>query len=153
MAFNTDDHRGLPEDYGTYPPPPPYPPWHPQPPHHAHQPPPGRQPPAPARENTALRQLRTSYRRLRRTLAAAVLSYYTVFLVMASYLPDVMDTAVAGNLNLGVCLGLSLVPITLAAILVYEFLARSTIDPVAHRVRIADAEAREKARARQRWSR
>ncbi|GGO50770.1 hypothetical protein GCM10012287_31290 [Streptomyces daqingensis] len=153
MAFSTDDHRGFPDDYGTYPPPPPYPPWHPQPPPPSHGPPPGYPPSVPARENTALHQLRSAYRLLRRGMAAALLAYYSAFLVMAAYLPDVMGAKVAGNLNLGVCLGLSLVPITLAAILVYEFLARSTVDPVAHRVRIVEAEAREKARAQQRWSR
>lgn len=169
MAFSSGDHRRSPDDYGTYPltypphpqhpshlqhpwapsadfpPPPPYPPFPPRP---AHRPPPPYPPGAPARPDTALGTLRTAYRRLRRTLTAALLAYYTVFLCMAAYLPDAMGTAVLGRLNLGVCMGVCVVPLTLATVLLYEATARTVVDPAAHRVRIADAEAREKSAAR-----
>ena len=144
MAYNTDDHRELPDDYGTYPFAPPYPPRPPHPPRPAHRPPPAHPPDVPAREERELTRLRTAYRWLRRTLTLTLLAYYTGFLCMAAYLPGVMDTELLGNLNLGVCLGLSLVPLTLLAIIGYELVARSAVDPAAHRVRIADAEQRER---------
>jgi uncharacterized membrane protein (DUF485 family) len=88
-------------------------------------------------------RLRTAYRWLRRSMTLAVLGYYTAFLAMAAYLPDLMAQSVFGSVNLGVFLGLLLIPITLLTIITYELFARVTVDPISHRVRIADEEQRE----------
>ena len=42
-----------------------------------------------------------------------------------------------------VFLGLLLIPITLLTIVTYELFARVTVDPISHRVRIADEDRRE----------
>lgn len=143
MAFDDDGQHGLFDDYGTYRPPPSYPPRPHHPPRPAYSPPPTHAPSVPARADTELLQLRTAYRWLRRSMTFAVLGYYTVFLCMAAYLPDLMAQSVFGSVNLGVFLGLLLIPITLLTIITYELFARATVDPISHRVRIADEEQRE----------
>lgn len=148
MAFHTRDQYEPPDGYGAYPPnpsrqqPAPPRPWHP--PRPSHRPPPAHPPTVPAREDRDLGRLRTAYRRLRRSMTLIVLAYFTVYLCMAAYLPDMLGTAVFGTLNLGVFLGLLLVPLTILVVVGYEFVARSTVDPAAHRVRVADSEQRER---------
>ncbi|MCH6160705.1 DUF485 domain-containing protein [Streptomyces marispadix] len=97
----------------------------------------------PARADTELVRLRSAYRWLRRSMTLGVLGYFTVWLAMAAYLPNLMAQSVAGSVNLGVLLGLLLIPITLLTIISYELFARVTVDPISHRVRIADEEERE----------
>ncbi|OEU87070.1 hypothetical protein DB35_26375 [Streptomyces abyssalis] len=143
MAFSNGEQRGYFDDYGTYRPEPAFPPRPHHPPRPSHSPPPTRPPSVPAHADTELRRLRTAYRWLRRSMTLIVLGYFTVFLCMAAYLPDLMSQSVFGSVNLGVFLGLLLIPITLLTIITYELSARATVDPVSHRVRIADEEARE----------
>jgi uncharacterized membrane protein (DUF485 family) len=143
MAFNTNDQHGLFDDYGTYPSSP-YSPRPPHPPRPAHSPPPTRRPSVPAHEDTDLIRLRSAYRWLRRTMTAAVLGYFIGFLCMAAYLPDVMARSVFGSVTLGIFMGLMLIPITLLTIIAYEIFARATVDRIAHRVRTADEEWRER---------
>jgi uncharacterized membrane protein (DUF485 family) len=76
-------------------------------------------------------------------MTLGVLGYFTVYLGMAAYLPDLMAQSVFGSVNLGVFLGLLLIPIILLTIITYELSARATVDPISHRVRIADEERRE----------
>ncbi|MGH3310023.1 MAG: DUF485 domain-containing protein [Streptomyces sp.] len=96
------------------------------------------------RENTELARLRTSYRWLRRSMTFAALGYFTGYLCMAGFLPDVMDTLLFGTLNLGVVLGLLQIPITLLTVIGYEYVARTSVDPAAHRVRSSDTEWHER---------
>ncbi|RAJ62518.1 uncharacterized membrane protein (DUF485 family) [Streptomyces sp. Amel2xB2] len=159
MASSADGQHGFFDGYGTYPsepsfpprrghartpgPQPAYPPrpGHPPPPHYS--PPPTYRPTVPAHADTELVRLRTAYRWLRRSMTLAVLGYYTVYLVLAAYLPDLMAQSVFGSVNLGVFLGLLLIPVTLLTVVTYELFARATVDPLSHRVRIADEEQRE----------
>lgn len=143
MAFDADGQRGFFDDYGTYRQAPPYPPppGHPPPPHY--RPPPTHSPSIPAHADTELIRLRTAYRWLRRSMTTIVLSYFTVYLGLVAYLPDLMAQSVFGSVNLGVFLGLLIIPITLLTIVTYELFARATVDPISHRVRIADEEQRE----------
>ncbi|GAA2654834.1 DUF485 domain-containing protein [Streptomyces vastus] len=113
--------------YSTYP-------WAPQP-----------QPePEPARHqhrHTALghhsdiRVLRTAYRWQRRVATLTALGYFTLFLVLSAYAPEFMTQDVTDGLPLGLLLGLIQVPVTCAAIALYEYTARRGVDPIAERIR------------------
>ncbi|MFH9616021.1 DUF485 domain-containing protein [Streptomyces pratensis] len=115
--------------------PPPYPgdylmPWQSSPP-----PPPPRRP-APARRpapghHSDLRRLRAAYRVLRRVSTLTALGYFTLFLLLSGYAPALMTRPVGdGGLTTGLLLGLCQLPVALAAIAVYEWTARRTVDPL-----------------------
>ncbi|OIJ62990.1 DUF485 domain-containing protein [Streptomyces mangrovisoli] len=127
-------------------PPPPYPPrpeavpetltypWRPQ------APPPRperrRQPrPAPLGNHSDLRILRRAYRRQRRTATLAALGYFTLFLVLSAFAPDLMTGEVTDGLPTGLLLALLQVPVTCLAIARYERTARRRVDPLADRIR------------------
>lgn len=148
MSFNTHDQYEWFDDYGKYPSAPPYPPRPFHPPRPSHRPPPVHPPRVPSRENTELVRLRGAYRWLRRSVTLAVLAYLVGYLCMATYLPGVMDTAVFGSLNLGLFLGLMLIPLTVLTVFGYELIARITVDPPAHRVRLADDEQHDREESR-----
>ncbi|NLU75817.1 DUF485 domain-containing protein [Streptomyces sp. HNM0575] len=143
MAFDNGEQYGYRDDYRPYRSAPSYPPRPHHPPRPAYSPPPTHAPSVPAHADTELVRLRSAYRWLRRSMTLAVLGYFTVYLAMAAYLPDLMAKSVAGSVNLGVFLGLLLIPITLLTIVTYELFARATVDHISHRVRIADEEQRE----------
>ncbi|SCK10562.1 DUF485 domain-containing protein [Streptomyces sp. WMMB 322] len=143
MARSRGEQRGFFDDYGAYPPSPSHPPRPAHPPRPSYGPPPAHAPTVPARADTELRRLRGAYKWLRRSMTVAVLGYFTVYLAMTAYLPGLMTQSVFGAVNLGVLLGLLLLPITLLTVLTYELFARVTVDPMSHRVRIADEERRE----------
>ncbi|MFJ8887642.1 DUF485 domain-containing protein [Streptomyces sp. NPDC102402] len=120
-----------------HPTPPPYPrdylmPWQSSPP-----PPPPR-PPAPSANSAPapghhsdLRRLRTAYRLLRRVSTLTALGYFTLFLLLSGYAPALMTRPVGdGGLTTGLLLGLCQLPVTLAAVAVYEWTARRTVDPL-----------------------
>ncbi|GGX92197.1 DUF485 domain-containing protein [Streptomyces fructofermentans] len=128
--------------YPTYPahpahhssPTPPTYPWAPQP----QAPEPVR---PPRRRHTALgrhsdlRVLRTAYRRQRRVATLTALGYFTLFLVLSASAPSLMTSRVSDGLNVGLLLGLLQIPVTCAAIALYEFTARRGVDPLAERMR------------------
>ncbi|MFB4423865.1 DUF485 domain-containing protein [Streptomyces sp. QL37] len=116
---------------------PPYPgdylmPWQSSPP----PPPPTTPAPAPGRapapgHHSDLRRLRTAYRLLRRVSALTALGYFTLFLLLSGYAPTLMTRPVGdGGLTTGLLLGLGQLPVALAAIAVYEWTARRTVDPL-----------------------
>ncbi|WP_413758616.1 DUF485 domain-containing protein [Streptomyces sp. MMBL 11-3] len=110
-----------------------------QPQHHSHPPQPP-QPPHRPRHAAAgppgdLRELRTAYRWQRRVATLTALGYFTLFLVLSATAPSLMTGEVADGLPLGLLLGLLQVPITCAAIALYEYTARRRVDPVAERIR------------------
>jgi uncharacterized membrane protein (DUF485 family) len=98
--------------------------------------------PAPA--DTDLRRLRGAYRWLRRGLTVGLLGYFTGFLSLAAYAPGLLARQIFGAINLGIFLGLLLLPVLLLTVITYELLARMTVDPISHRVRIAEDEKRER---------
>ncbi|MER6690320.1 DUF485 domain-containing protein [Streptomyces minutiscleroticus] len=82
-----------------------------------------------------LRRLRSAYRWQRRVASLAALGYFTLFLVLSAYAPDLMAREAFGGLSLGLLLALCQVPVACAAIALYEHTARRGVDPVAARIR------------------
>ncbi|MFG2264981.1 DUF485 domain-containing protein [Streptomyces sp. NPDC048720] len=117
------------------PPSPTYPtyPWQPAPPE------PPRTHRAPAREplghHSDLRMLRGAYRWQRRTATLTALGYFTLFLVLSAYAPDVMTRDLADGVPAGLLLALLQLPVTWLAIALYEHTARRHVDPLADRIR------------------
>ncbi|MFC9247135.1 DUF485 domain-containing protein [Streptomyces sp. NPDC057136] len=86
--------------------------------------------PAPG-HHSDLRRLRGAYRVLRRASTLTALGYFTLFLLLSGFAPALMTRPVGdGGLTTGLLLGLCQLPVTLAAIAVYEWTARRTVDPL-----------------------
>lgn len=119
--------------YPTYP-------WQPV----APPPPPSRLPRHPALgRHSDLRHLRSAYRWQRRVATLTALGYFTLFLILSAYAPNLMTNTVSGGLSTGLLLGLCQVPVTLIAIALYEYTARRRVDPLAERLRkLAELEAK-----------
>ncbi|WP_371603637.1 DUF485 domain-containing protein [Streptomyces sp. NBC_01220] len=82
-----------------------------------------------------LRRLRTAYRLLRRTATLTALGYFTLFLLLSGYAPGLMGRPLGGGLTTGLALGLCQLPVTILAIVLYERIARRTVDPLAAQLR------------------
>ncbi|MFM9371634.1 DUF485 domain-containing protein [Streptomyces sp. Da 82-17] len=90
-----------------------------------------------------IRVLRSAYKWLRRVATVTALGYFTLFLVLSAYAPGLMTLRVDGGLSAGLLLGACQLPVTLAALAVYEWRARRAVDPLAERLRRqAELEAR-----------
>ncbi|MDI3403520.1 DUF485 domain-containing protein [Streptomyces cavernicola] len=97
---------------------------------------PRRRPSGPALgRHSDIRILRSAYKWLRRVAAATALGYFTLFLVLSAYAPGFMTLRVDGGLSAGLLLGACQLPVTLAAIAVYEWRARRAVDPLSERLR------------------
>ncbi|MFE7777984.1 DUF485 domain-containing protein [Streptomyces sp. NPDC057445] len=107
--------------------------------------------PAPA-PHSDLHRLRSGYRRLRRVATFTALGYFVLFLLLSGYAPGLMSSRITGGLTIGLLLGLLTLPVALAAIAVYERIARQRVDPLAatirHQAELA-AEAAQGPEARQ----
>ncbi|MET9800862.1 DUF485 domain-containing protein [Streptomyces sp. NPDC006368] len=98
----------------------------------------------PRRPHGDLDALRSGYRKLRRVSTLAALGYFTLFLLLAAFAPTLMTGEITGGLNVGLMLGLCQLPVALAAIALYERIARHRVDPLAAAIRERTArEARE----------
>ncbi|MEU9190252.1 DUF485 domain-containing protein [Streptomyces sp. NPDC048484] len=86
-------------------------------------------------QHSDIRHLRTAYRWQRRVATLAALGYFTLFLVLSATAPSLMTGEVTEGLPLGLLLGLLQVPVTCAAIALYEYTARRSVDPIAERLR------------------
>jgi uncharacterized membrane protein (DUF485 family) len=82
-----------------------------------------------------LRPLRSAYRMLRRVSTLTALGYFTVYMILSCYAEDLMETHVAGDLTLGVLLGLLQLVVTFGAVRWYERSARRSVDRLALGVR------------------
>ncbi|MGY4977334.1 DUF485 domain-containing protein [Streptomyces sp. 900105755] len=116
-------------------------PWQPLPPE------PPRPRPLPHREpvghHSDLRVLRGAYRLRRRTATLTALGYFTLFLVLSAFAPDLMTSTVADGVPAGLLLALLQLPVTWLAIALYEHSARRHVDPLADRIRrTAELDAR-----------
>ncbi|MFE1249489.1 DUF485 domain-containing protein [Streptomyces sp. NPDC058735] len=82
-----------------------------------------------------LRLLRGAYRRQRRTATLAALGYFVLFLLLSALAPSFMTSTVTDGVPTGLLLALLQVPVTWAAIVLYETTARRRVDPIADRIR------------------
>ncbi|MFE7036425.1 DUF485 domain-containing protein [Streptomyces sp. NPDC057621] len=86
-------------------------------------------------QHSDIRVLRSAYRLQRRVATLTALGYFTLFLVLSAFAPSLMRDEVTDGLTVGLLLGLIQVPVTGAAIGLYEYTARRTVDPIAERLR------------------
>ncbi|MFF8835803.1 DUF485 domain-containing protein [Streptomyces sp. NPDC015130] len=97
--------------------------------------PPQPQPPAATGDRDDLHRLGSAYRRLRRVATFTALGYFVIFLFLSGYAPSLMTGNITGGLTIGLVLGLLQLPVALAAIAVYERIARNNVDPLAAAIR------------------
>ncbi|MFI5683043.1 DUF485 domain-containing protein [Streptomyces sp. NPDC051636] len=82
-----------------------------------------------------LAALRSAYRVLRRVSTLTALGSFVLYVVLSCGAPDVMGSKVAGELSLGMTLGILQLVVTFAAVLWYGRSARRSVDPLARVVR------------------
>ncbi|TXS07980.1 DUF485 domain-containing protein [Streptomyces sp. adm13(2018)] len=109
---------------------------------------PSPQPPAVTDQRDDLHRLGSAYRRLRRVATFTALGYFVVFLLLSGYAPSLMTGTLTGGLTTGLVLGLLQLPVALAAIAVYERIARRRVDPLAATIRQRAERAAEAAEPR-----
>ncbi|WP_329117883.1 DUF485 domain-containing protein [Streptomyces sp. NBC_01353] len=93
------------------------------------------QPPAATDDRDDLHRLGSAYRRLRRVATFTALGYFVIFLFLSGYAPSLMTSNITGGLTTGLVLGLLQLPVALAAIALYERIARNRVDPLAAVIR------------------
>ncbi|MFE6038950.1 DUF485 domain-containing protein [Streptomyces sp. NPDC056452] len=93
------------------------------------------QPPAATDDCGDLHRLGSAYRRLRRAATFTALGYFVIFLFLSGYAPSMMTSNITGGLTTGLVLGLLQLPVALAAIALYERIARRHVDPLAAAIR------------------
>ncbi|RSS58471.1 DUF485 domain-containing protein [Streptomyces sp. WAC01280] len=93
------------------------------------------QPPAATADRDDLHRLGSAYRRLRRVATFTALGYFVIFLFLSGYAPSMMTSNITGGLTIGLVLGLLQLPVALAAIALYERIARNNVDPLAEAIR------------------
>ncbi|MFF3325395.1 DUF485 domain-containing protein [Streptomyces sp. NPDC002889] len=133
QAWNEPQHwGGAPQPWDTAPPPV-------QPGHTAHL----------GTDHGGMNRLRGAYRRLRRVATLTALGYFVLFLLLSGFAPGLMTSQITGGLTIGVLLGLLTLPVALAAIAVYERIARRRVDPLAASIREQAEHAAQTAAPRQ----
>ncbi|MFF3839995.1 DUF485 domain-containing protein [Streptomyces sp. NPDC001930] len=93
------------------------------------------QPSAATDDRDDLNRLGSAYRRLRRVATFTALGYFVIFLFLSGYAPSMMTSNITGGLTTGLVLGLLQLPVALAAIALYERIARNNVDPLAAAIR------------------
>ncbi|MFG2828149.1 DUF485 domain-containing protein [Streptomyces sp. NPDC048434] len=96
---------------------------------------------APPRRSADLAALRSAYRLLRRVSTLTALGSFVAYVVLSCYVPDLMGSKIAGELSLGMALGVLQLVVTFAAVLWYGRSARRSVDPLAQAVRKRAARA------------
>ncbi|MFJ9865947.1 DUF485 domain-containing protein [Streptomyces sp. NPDC101165] len=87
------------------------------------------------RRSADLAALRSAYRLLRRISTLTALGSFVVYVVLSCYAPGLMGAKIAGELSLGMALGVLQLVVTFAAVSWYGRSARRSVDPLAHAVR------------------
>ncbi|GGN49532.1 hypothetical protein GCM10011579_003310 [Streptomyces albiflavescens] len=82
-----------------------------------------------------LAALRSAYRLLRRISTLAALGSFVVYVVLSCYAPGLMGAKIAGELSLGMALGVLQLVVTFAAVFWYGRSAQRSVDPLARAVR------------------
>lgn len=80
-------------------------------------------------------ELRRRLRRFVFPMSAAFLLWYLAYVLLSSYAPDQMATPLAGNINLGLVLGLLQFVSTFLITTLYVRYAERRLDPLATRLR------------------
>ncbi|MBT2424093.1 DUF485 domain-containing protein [Streptomyces sp. ISL-22] len=89
----------------------------------------------PHRHSADLAALRSAYRLLRRTSTLTALGSFVVYVVLSCGAPGLMGSKIAGELSLGMALGILQLVVTFAAVFWYGRSAQRSVDPLAHAVR------------------
>jgi uncharacterized membrane protein (DUF485 family) len=87
------------------------------------------------RRSADLAALRSAYRLLRRVSTLTALGSFLVYVLLSCYAPDLMGTKIAGELSLGMALGVLQLVVTFAAVLWYGRSAQRSVDRLARVVR------------------
>ncbi|GGX79601.1 DUF485 domain-containing protein [Streptomyces anandii] len=82
-----------------------------------------------------LAALRSAYRVLRRVSTLTVLGSFVAYVALSCCAPGLMGARVAGELSLGMVLGVVQLVVTFAAVFWYGRSARRSVDPLARVVR------------------
>jgi uncharacterized membrane protein (DUF485 family) len=72
---------------------------------------------------------------LRRVSTLTALGSFVLYVLLSCFAPDLMGSAIAGEVSLGMALGVFQLVVTFAAILWYGRSARRSVDPLAQLVR------------------
>ncbi|MET7652809.1 MULTISPECIES: DUF485 domain-containing protein [unclassified Streptomyces] len=86
-------------------------------------------------QDAELAALRSAYRLLRRTSTLAALGSFVAYVVLSCFAPDLMGSKIAGELSLGMALGVLQLVVTFAAVFWYGRSAERSVDPLARAVR------------------
>ncbi|WP_079144266.1 DUF485 domain-containing protein [Streptomyces agglomeratus] len=106
-----------------------------------------REQPHPHSLHMDLDALRSGYRKLRRVSTFTALAYFVLFLIFSAFTPDMMTSEITGGLNIGLVLGLCQLPVALAAIALYERIARNRIDPLSATIQEQTLQAAQDSRS------
>ncbi|MXM65279.1 DUF485 domain-containing protein [Streptomyces sp. HUCO-GS316] len=87
------------------------------------------------RHGADLAALRSAYRLLRRVSTLTALGSFVVYVVLSCAAPDLMGSKIAGELSLGMVLGVMQLVVTFAAVFWYGRSAERSVDPLALVVR------------------
>ncbi|GAA3135743.1 DUF485 domain-containing protein [Streptomyces echinatus] len=79
--------------------------------------------------------LRSAYKVLRRVSTLTALGSFVVYVALSCGAPDLMGSKIAGELSLGMALGILQLLVTFAAVFWYGRSARHSVDPLARAVR------------------
>ncbi|MES9525524.1 DUF485 domain-containing protein [Streptomyces capoamus] len=82
-----------------------------------------------------LTALRSAYRGLRRVSTLTALGSFVVYVALSCGAPDLMGSEIAGELSLGMGLGILQLLVTFGAVLWYGRSAQRSVDPLARAVR------------------
>lgn len=91
--------------------------------------------PQPNPRGDDLAALRSAYRVLRRVSTFTALGSFVVYVALSCSAPDLMGSKIAGELSLGMGLGILQLVVTFAAVLWYGRSAQHSVDPLARAVR------------------
>ncbi|MFE5813852.1 DUF485 domain-containing protein [Streptomyces sp. NPDC056479] len=87
------------------------------------------------RRSADLAALRSAYRLLRRISTLTALGSFVVYVLLSCYAPGLMGAEIAGELSLGMALGVLQLVVTFAAVFWYGRSAQRSVDPLARTLR------------------
>ncbi|MEO7235594.1 MAG: DUF485 domain-containing protein [Lapillicoccus sp.] len=90
---------------------------------------------AEVQQSSEFRGLRARFRKFVFTLTVFFLAWYFVYVLLSSFAPDFMATKVAGNVTIGLILGLLQFVTTFAITIIYVRWANRQFDPAAEALR------------------